>query len=41
LQVAGSIGIAVGDRLRIGARKFKFVVNGPLPADHVFPKYVT
>ncbi len=39
LKVAGSIGIVVGDRLRTGARKFKFVVNGPLQADHLFPKF--
>jgi hypothetical protein len=35
LKVAWSIGIDVGDRLRSGARKFKFVVNAPLPPDSV------
>jgi hypothetical protein len=37
LKVAWSIGIDVGDRLRTGAKKFKFVVNGPLPPDNVSP----
>ena len=35
VKVAWSIGIDVGDRLRSGAKKFKFVVNAPLPADSV------
>ena len=37
-KVAWSIGIDVGDRLMQGARKVKFVVDGPLPADNVFPE---
>ena len=36
-KVADSIGIDIGDRLVTGARKLKFVVNGPLPAESVFP----
>jgi len=36
-KVADSIGIDIGDRLVTGARKLKFVVNGPLPAENVFP----
>ena len=32
-RVAWSIGIDVGDRLRSGAKKVKFVVNGPLPGE--------
>lgn len=39
VKVAWSIGIDVGDRLRSGAKKFKFVVNAPLPHDHVFPRF--
>ena len=35
VKVAWSIGIDVGDRLRSGSKKFKFVVNGSLPADSV------
>ena len=35
VKVAWSIGIDVGDRLTSGARKFKFVVNGPIPHDGV------
>ena len=35
-KVAWSIGIDIGDRLVSGARKLKFVVNGPLPTEHVF-----
>ena len=35
-KVAWSIGIDIGDRLVTGARKLKFVVNGPLPAENVF-----
>lgn len=38
-KVAWSIGIDVGDRLRSGAKKVKFVVNGPLPSDHTFPSF--
>ena len=36
-KVADSIGIDIGDRLVTGARKLKFVVNGALPAENVFP----
>ncbi len=31
--VIRSIGLDVGDRLRSGAKKVKFVVNGPLPGE--------
>ena len=37
-KVAWSIGIDIGDRLTTGARKLKFVVNGPLPSEAVFPE---
>jgi hypothetical protein len=36
-KVAWSIGIDIGDRLTSGSRKVKFVVNGPLPLDELFP----
>ena len=36
-KVASSIGIDIGDRLTTGARKLKFVINGPLPTETVFP----
>jgi len=35
-RVAWSIGIDIGDRLRSGAKKVKFVVNGPLPGERAF-----
>jgi len=38
-KVAWSIGIDVGDRLKLGAKKVKFVVNGPLPSDTTFPSF--
>jgi hypothetical protein len=38
-RVAWSVGIDVGDRLRSGAKKVKFVVNGPLPDDSAFPSF--
>lgn len=37
-KVAWSIGIDIGDRLTTGARKLKFVVNGPLPSEKAFPE---
>lgn len=37
-KVAWSIGIDIGDRLTTGARKLKFVINGPLPSEAVFPE---
>ena len=37
--MSGSIGLDVGDRLQSGARKLKYVVNGPLPGDHAFPSF--
>ena len=33
------MGLDVGDRLQSGARKLKYVVNGPLPGDHAFPSF--
>lgn len=38
-KVAWSIGIDVGDRLMEGAKKVKFVVNGPLPDIEKFPEF--
>lgn len=37
-KVAWTIGIDIGDRLTTGAKKLKFVVNGPLPSEKVFPE---
>lgn len=37
--VATKMGIDIGDRLKVNARKVKFAVNGPLPADTVFPSF--
>ena len=37
-KVAWSIGIDIGDRLTTGARKLKFVINGPLPSEAAFPE---
>ena len=38
-KVCRSIGIDIGDRLTEGAKKVKFVVNGPLPGDSQFPPF--
>eukprot|EP00095_Tigriopus_kingsejongensis_P004401 maker-scaffold93_size381549-snap-gene-2.22 protein:Tk04401 transcript:maker-scaffold93_size381549-snap-gene-2.22-mRNA-1 annotation:"hypothetical protein EAI_01984" len=38
-KVAWTIGLDIGDRLRSGAKKVKFVVNCPLPGDHAFPSF--
>ena len=38
-KVAWSVGIDVGDRLTQGAKKVKFVINGPLPNDNQFPSF--
>ena len=38
-KIAWSIGIDVGDRLMEGAKKVKFVVNGPLPSEDQFPEF--
>ena len=38
-KIAWSIGIDVGDRLMKGAKKVKFVVNGPLPETKRFPEH--
>lgn len=37
--VAVKMGIDVGDRLKVNARKVKFVVNTPLPKDFHFPSF--
>lgn len=37
--VAVKMGIDVGDRLKVNARKVKFVVNTPLPKDSMFPSF--
>ena len=37
-KVAWSVGLDIGDRLTKNARKVKFVVDGPLPPDNVFPE---
>jgi hypothetical protein len=36
-SVCQRIGIDVHDRLEINSRKFKFLVQGPLPKDEEFP----
>ena len=38
-KIAWSIGIDIGDRLMEGAKKVKFVVNGPLPDAAQFPEF--
>lgn len=37
--VAVKMGIDIGDRLKVNARKVKFVVNTPLPKDSLFPSF--
>jgi len=37
--VAVKMGIDVGDRLNVNAKKVKFAVNGPLPKDNAFPNF--
>lgn len=37
--VAVKMGIDVGDRLKVNARKVKFVVNTPMPKDSLFPSF--
>ena len=37
-KVAWSVNIDVGDRLTNGSRKVKFVINGPLLEDSMFPE---
>ena len=37
--MSDSIGLDIGDRLKSGSRKLKYVVNGPLPGDHTFPSF--
>ena len=36
--MADQLNIDVGDRLTTGSRKIKFVINGPLPEDSMFPE---
>jgi len=37
--VALKIGVDIGDRLNVNAKKIKFAINGPLPKDSAFPKF--
>ena len=37
--MAQKIGVDVGDRLKVNARKVKFVINGPAPPDKDFPHF--
>ena len=38
-KVSASICLDVGDRLKSGSRKLKYLVHGPLPGDHAFPPF--
>merc|ERR1712183_529567 len=33
------IGVDIGDRLSVNAKKIKFAINGPLPKDSAFPNF--
>ena len=37
--VALKIGVDIGDRLSVRAKKIKFAINGPLPKDSAFPNF--
>lgn len=37
--VALKMGIDIGDRLNVNAKKVKFAINGPLPKDAAFPNF--
>ena len=37
--VALKIGVDIGDRLSVNAKKIKFAINGPLPKDSAFPNF--
>jgi hypothetical protein len=37
--VAAKMGIDIGDRLNVNAKKVKFAITGPLPKDSVFPNF--
>ena len=37
--VAAKMGIDIGDRLNVNAKKVKFAVTGPLPKDSLFPNF--
>ena len=39
-KVTRSLDVDIGDRLEVDARKFKFVINGPLPPVGAFPEGV-
>ena len=39
-RVTKSLDVDIGDRLEVDARKFKFVINGPLPQVEAFPEGV-
>merc|ERR1712241_1420461 len=38
--VALKMGIDIGDRLNVNAKKVKFAINGPLPKDSAFPNFL-
>merc|ERR1712038_37950 len=38
-RVALKMGIDIGDRLNVNAKKVKFALNGPLPKDSAFPNF--
>lgn len=38
-SVCHRLGIETGDRLAVGARKFKFLIESPLPSDDQFPQH--
>ena len=37
--MALKIGVDIGDRLSVNAKKIKFAINGPLPKDSAFPNF--
>jgi predicted ATPase len=37
--VCQKMGIDIGDRLKVNSRKVKFVINGPVPDESVFPNF--
>lgn len=37
--VCHKLGVDTGDRLKVNARKRKFLVKGPLPPKEAFPKF--
>ena len=39
-RVTKALDVDIGDRLELDARKFKFVINGPVPPVEAFPEGV-